>query len=90
MTLLDDCKALADDMALIGHDMRIPSTAWEKKLRAIIAKHEPGGWRGPWKCDRCGREFDKLQDIHFTPSTQDYEEYCTGTLVPYERRGGER
>ncbi len=72
MTLLDECKALADDWDDGDATWRRAAAS----LRAIIARHEPGEWRGPgdggishigeckgeWTCD-CGLRMTEAEIV---------------------------
>jgi hypothetical protein len=52
----------------------------------------PEGWRGPWKCDKCGAigfteiQYKALNEGHYNANTG---KDCTGTLHPYDRRASD-
>ena len=44
-------------------------------------------WKRPWKCDRCGRVYIAKVGQHWPPGPPSgADEYCTGILLPYDRR----
>lgn len=51
-------------------------------ILALTGHAEAGKWRGPWKCERCGCEWDTKPDKH------EWFDVPCGPVVPHERRKG--
>ncbi len=46
-----------------------------------------GEWKGPWTCDKCGRDFPCIDpNGHSATYPKIINERCTGTLTPHDRR----